>query len=139
MFYYYIFYLILQVNLYTHAYVMVHSISTLHELGQSLPSLEEKEEFQDLNLGPLVKQPVVYDLFKFPSDDEVPPVTTVHILRLLKKYMDKEELWTKKVDLWKFIEYLCQEFKCETPYQLGVRIQSIGLAISVSAALLIHF
>ena len=111
---------------------MVHSIATLYELGQSLASLEEKEDFQDLNLGPLVKQPVVYDLFKFPSDTDIPQVTTVQILRLLKKHMDKEELWSKKVELKKFMEFLCQEFKCETPYDLGLRIQSVGLAISVS-------
>ena len=111
---------------------MVHSISTLHELSQSLPSLDDKDEFQDLNLGPLVKQPAVYDFFKFPSDAEIPPVTTIQIMRQLKKYMEKEDLWSKKVDLKKFVEYLCEEFNCESPYELGIRIQSIGLAISVS-------
>lgn len=111
---------------------MVNSISTLYELDQSLADLGEKTDFEDLKLGPLLQQPVVYDMFKAPTDlPELPRITTIQILKHLEKYMTKEDLWRKKVDLKKFMEYLCEEYQCKTPYELGVRIQSIGLAISV--------
>lgn len=111
---------------------MSNSISTLYELNQSLADLGSKPDFEDLKLGPLLHQPVVYDMFKAPLNlSEVPHITTIQILKHLEKYMTREDLWRKKVDLTKFMEYLCEEYDCETPYELGVRIQSIGLAISV--------
>ena len=111
---------------------MANSISTLYELNQCLADLGSQSDFEDLKLGPLLQQPVVYDMFKAPPDlSEVPHITTIQILKHLEKYMTKEDSWRKKVDLTKFMEYLCEEYRCETPYELGVRIQSIGLAISV--------
>ena len=111
---------------------MSNSISTLYELNQSLADLGSKSDFEELNLGPLLKQPVVYDMFKAPQGlPQVPHVTTIQILKHLENYMDKEDLWRRKVDLEKFMEYLSEEYQCGTPFDLGVRIQSIGLAISV--------
>ena len=111
---------------------MSNSISTLYELNQSLADLGSKSDFEELNLGPLLKQPVVYDMFKAPQGlSQLPHVTTIQILKHLEKYMTKEDLWRKKVDLGKFMEYLSEEYQCGTPFDLGVRIQSIGLAISV--------
>ena len=111
---------------------MSNSISTLYELNQSLADLGSKSDFEELNLGPLLKQPVVYDMFKAPQGlPQVPHVTTIQILKHLENYMDKEDLWRKKVDLEEFMEYLSEEYQCGTPFELGVRIQSIGLAISV--------
>lgn len=128
----------MQVSLFVHAYVMSNSIATLYELGQSLVDLisrqdSSKQDFEDLRLGPLIQQPVVYDMFKVPSSLPSPPnITTIQILKYLENYMTKENLWREKVDLKKFIAYLCEEHGCEIPYELGIRIQSVGLAISVS-------
>ena len=122
-----------KVNLFVHAYVMSNSISTLYELNQSLAELGSKSDFEDVRLGPLLKQPVVYDMFKAPQGlPDVPHVTTIQILKHLENYMTEEDLWRKKVDLEKFMKYLSDEYSCSTPFELGVRIQSIGLAISVT-------
>ena len=111
---------------------MCNSIATVYELGQSLAQLESKKDFEDLRLGPLLQQPVVFDMFKTPPDlSSLPAVTTIQILRHLEKYMTRKGQRSEKVDLGKFMEYLREEYDCETPYELGVRIQSIGLAISV--------
>ena len=121
-----------------HAYVMSNSIATLYELNQSLADLGSKPDFEDLKLGPLLQQPVVYDMFKAPPHlPTLPRITTIQILKHLERYMTQEDLWRKKVDLKKFLEYLCEEHDCETPYELGVRIQSVGLAISVCKFLLL--
>ena len=45
--------------------------------------------------------------------------------------MTQKDLWRKKVDLELFLDYLREQYGCDTPYELGVRIQSIGLPISV--------
>lgn len=121
-----------QVSLFIHAYVMSTSIATLYELNQSLADLGSKSDFEDLKLGPLLQQPVVYDMFKAPpSLSSLPHITTIQILKHLERYMTKEDLWRTKVVLTNFMEYLREEYDCDTPYELGVRIQSIGLAISV--------
>ena len=121
-----------KVNLFVHAYVMCNSIATLFELNQSLADLGSKTDFEELRLGPLLQQPVVYDMFKAPQGlPAVPHLTTIQILKHLEKYMTKEDLWRTKVDLKKFMEYLCEEYRCDTPYELGVRIQSVGMATMV--------
>ena len=113
---------------------MSNSIATLYEVNQSIADMESKSEFQDLKLGPLVKQPVVYDLFKAPQDlPSIPHITTTQILKHLENYIKKEDLWRKRVSLEKFLQYLCEEYRCETPYYLGVMIKSMGLPISVSS------
>ena len=110
---------------------MSNSISTLYELNQSLADLFVKSDFEELNLGPLLQQPLVYDMFKVPQDlADVPHVTTIQILKHLENYME-EGLWHTKVVLEEFMWYLSEKYFCRTPYDLGVRIKSIGLAISV--------
>ena len=127
----YLIYFIPKVNLFVHAYVMSNSISTLYELNQSLADLFVKSDFEELNLGPLLQQPLVYDMFKVPQDlADVPHVTTIQILKHLENYMG-EGLWHTKVVLEEFMWYLSEKYFCRTPYDLGVRIKSIGLAISV--------
>ncbi|XP_022793492.1 uncharacterized protein LOC111332406 isoform X4 [Stylophora pistillata] len=118
-----------KVNLFVHAYVTFNSITTLYELNQSLADLGSKSDFEQLRLGPLLKQPVVYHMFKAPQNlTAIPQVTTVQIIKYLNKYMSKT---TGPLHLEKFLEYLCEQYKCNTPYELGVRIQSLGLAVAV--------
>ena len=120
---------VLQVNLFVHAYVTFNSIATLYELNQSLADLGSKSDFEELRLGPLIKQPVVYNMFKAPQSlTAIPQVTTVQIIKHLNKYMSKMK---GTLYLEKFLEYLCEQYHCYTPYELGVRIQSLGLAIAV--------
>lgn len=59
------------------------------------------------------------------------------VLKNLNKYLTKEDKWTSKVALKEFLQFLCEEYGCESAYELGVRIQSIGLGISVRKTLFI--
>ncbi len=38
---------------------------------------------------------------------------------------------TPRVDLADFLKHLADQYSCESPYELGIRIQSLGLPISV--------
>ena len=111
---------------------MVRSVSTLHELGKYLASLyPEAKDYQDLKLGPLVKHPLVYDHFRFPSNLDPPEITTLKVMKYLKLFMTKNG-WSNKVDMTEFLEYLTKQMSCETPYELGVKIGSVALIIKVS-------
>ena len=60
-----------------------------------------------------------------PSDlPSLPNITTIQILKHLEKYMTQEDLWRKKVNLKLFVDYLCEQYNCDTPCELGARIQS---------------
>lgn len=64
----------------------VSSICTLYELGQSLAGLKDKKRFEELNLGPLCKLPLIHRMFKIDSntkDDDIPQIETIDILRVI--------------------------------------------------------
>jgi hypothetical protein len=110
---------------------MVRSVCTLHELDRYLATLyPDSRTYEDLKLGPLVKHPLVYEYFKFPQNLDPPEITTLMIMRYLKNFMNKEG-WIHKVDMQAFLKYLQEQKNCETFYELGLKIDSLGLVIKV--------
>ena len=125
----------MQINASIQSFVKVRAIGTLHELHESLATLEGKTEFREHNLGPLVKQPLIYDFFKFPYDKEdsdIPPITTMDIIEVLRRFLSETDSWRKKVKLEDFMAHVMKFYNVESPYELGIRIESVGLGISVS-------
>ncbi|XP_035259283.1 protein NO VEIN isoform X1 [Anguilla anguilla] len=120
-----------EVNLYIQSVEAVQTVCTLYELGQCLASLKNMKRFEELNLGPLCKIPLVHKMFQVDcntKDDDITQIETVDIIRSLRDYKRKQR--AERVDLADFLKYLADQYNCESPYNLGVRINSIGLAIS---------
>ncbi|KAJ8246365.1 hypothetical protein GJAV_G00266920 [Gymnothorax javanicus] len=120
-----------EVNLYIESVEAVQSVCTLYELGQGLASLKNRSRFEELNLGPLCKIPLVHKMFKVDcntKDDAINQIETVDILRSLRDF--KRRLRGEKVDLAEFLKHLADQYSCESPYDLGVRIQSVALSVS---------
>ncbi|XP_028332404.1 uncharacterized protein LOC114481634 isoform X2 [Gouania willdenowi] len=121
-----------EVNMFIESTEAVASITTLYELGLSLAGLKDKKRYEELNLGPLCKLPLVHRLFKIDAntkDDDIHQIETVDILKQLRIFRRKS---TKvKVDLADFMKYLADHYSCDSPYKLGIRIQGVGLPISV--------
>ncbi|CAG2243868.1 unnamed protein product [Mytilus edulis] len=122
---------IAKVNAYVQAFLKVRSICTLHELKYCLRECDpEKTDFNNLNLGPMQRLPIIYEYFKFPTDmEEIPAITTVDILEHLRNYLTQNMKWSEKVDLTQFMEYLVPQYEADNAYQLGIRISSVALAI----------
>ena len=108
---------------------------TVYELDKYLAHLYDAQAYEDLKLGPLVKHPLVYEHFKFPSNVDPPEITTLKVMKYLKQFMSKNG-WTNKVDMPEFLEYLKEQMSCETLYELGVRINSVGLIIKVRLSII---
>ena len=125
--------LIAKVNAYIQAFVKVRSICTLHELKDCLKDYAiSKDNFSKLNIGPLQRLPIVYQMFKFPTDfEEIPEITTLDILEHLRNYLTKKNKWTERTDLQDFMEYLVEEYDADDAFQLGVRIRSLPLGLQV--------
>ncbi|XP_062298890.1 uncharacterized protein wu:fj29h11 isoform X1 [Scomber scombrus] len=124
-------YLVKEINMFIEATEAVTSICTLYELGQSLAGLKDKKRYEELNLGPLCKLPLVHRMFKIDGntkDDDIHQIETADILKQLRIFRKKQS--KPKVDLAEFMKYLSDHYNCESPFELGIRIHSVGLPIS---------
>eukprot|EP00794_Sanderia_malayensis_P009471 gene9471-10459_t len=112
-----------------HTYCTCSTIATLYDLEKLICEKESKESFLDLKIGPLQKIPLVYDHFKFPSDMDIKRLTVTDVMKHLWKYCGKHR--GEKVELEKFLEYLAKHEGSENPYEMGLKVNSIALAIRV--------
>ncbi|XP_060717612.1 uncharacterized protein wu:fj29h11 [Tachysurus vachellii] len=120
-----------EINLFVQSIEAICSMCTLYELGHSIASIKNKKRFEELHLGPLCKIPIVHRLFTIDSntkDDDIPQIETVDLLRSLRNFRRKNS--KQKIDLAEFLQYLADQYSCDSPYALGIRILSIGLPIS---------
>ncbi|KAG7491801.1 hypothetical protein MATL_G00007700 [Megalops atlanticus] len=120
-----------EVNVFIESVEAVRTVCTLYELEQGLASLKNKKRFEELSLGPLCKIPLIHKMFKVDcntKDDDINQIETVDILRSLRAFRRKQS--KEKVDLAEFMKHLADQYNCESPYELGIRIQSIALSIS---------
>lgn len=63
----------------------VQSVCTLYELGQALAGLKNKKHFEELNLGPLCRMPLIHRMFRVDAttrDDDIVTIETVDILKV---------------------------------------------------------
>lgn len=112
----------------------VRAICTLHELDECLREFtENRANFETLKLGPLVKMPLVYQFFKVPLDADVCEMTTADVIEHIRVYLTANSLWTTRIELDKFLQYLMEARGLSSPYELGLRITSPALAIQVTA------
>uniref|UniRef100_UPI0037E884B3 uncharacterized protein n=1 Tax=Semicossyphus pulcher TaxID=241346 RepID=UPI0037E884B3 len=124
-------YMMREINMFIECTEAVNSICTLYELGQSLAGLKDKKHYEELNLGPLCKLPLIHRMFKIDSntkDDDIRQIETVEILKQLRIF--RRQSSKPKVDLAEFMKYLADHYSCDSPYELGIRIHSVGLPIA---------
>ncbi|XP_059180709.1 uncharacterized protein wu:fj29h11 [Centropristis striata] len=124
-------YIMREVNMFIESVEAVSSICTLYELGQSLAALKDKKHYEELNLGPLCKLPLVHRMFKIDGntkDDDIHQIETIDILKQLRVFRKQQS--KPKVDLAEFMKYLADHYNCDSPYELGIRIHSVGLPIA---------
>ncbi|RXN00805.1 hypothetical protein EOD39_8678 [Acipenser ruthenus] len=122
-----------EINIFIEAFEAVRTVCTLHEIGQCLAGLKNKKHFEELELGPLCKLPLIYKMFKVPStmkDEDIREIETVDILKSLRAYMREQRAYRSKVDLAEFMQFVMDQYNCDSPYELGIRIQSVALSVS---------
>uniref|UniRef100_A0A8C7R4M3 Wu:fj29h11 n=1 Tax=Oncorhynchus mykiss TaxID=8022 RepID=A0A8C7R4M3_ONCMY len=120
-----------EINMFIESAEAVTAMCTLYELGQNLAGLKNKKRFEELNLGPLCKLPLIHRMFKIDSntkDEDIHQIETVDILRSLRVFRRKQN--KPKVDLAEFMKHLSDQYSCDSPYELGIRIHSVGLPIA---------
>lgn len=124
-------YIMREINMFLECTEAVTSICTLYEMGQALAGLKDKKRYEELHLGPLCKLPLIHRMFKIDSntrDDDIHQIETVDILKQLRVFRKHQS--KVKVDLAEFMKHLADHYNCDSPYELGIRIHSVGLPIS---------
>nr|XP_040032429.1 protein NO VEIN isoform X2 [Gasterosteus aculeatus aculeatus] len=124
-------YLMREINMFIESTAAVTSICTLYELGQCLAGLKDKKRYEELNLGPLCKLPLIHRMFKIDTntkDDDIHQIETIDILKQIRVFRKQQN--KPKVDLAEFMKYLADHYSCDSPYELGIRIHSIALPIA---------
>jgi hypothetical protein len=109
----------------------------LSELELDLARIFHKNDYQELLIGPIEKQPKVEELFRLRArhmDGSIrKDLKSADILKYLDQYMTKEYAWKteKDIQLDDFLRYIAEQVQVKHIYQLGVRIKSVYLARNV--------
>ena len=105
----------------------------MHELDECLREFtQNRADFETLKLGPLVKLPLIYQFFKVPVDADICEITTFDVIEYLRDYLSANNLWTTRIDVEKFLQYVMDKRGLLSPYELGLRLSSPALAIQVT-------
>ena len=116
-------------------YCQFTPVSTLHDLAVAIAQVENVSDYDDLCMGPIVKHPVIKDLFKLPDNLEVPPAITQYqlykyLMKLTEKRMNASGgRWTME----DYLEFVRKKEGVESVLHLCIRIRSFPLLLQVSS------
>ena len=83
-----------KVNAYIQAFVKVRSICSVYELSECLKEFtQNRQDFETLHHGPLVKLPIVFEYFKMPPESDLCEITTADIIESLRQFLSENNLW----------------------------------------------
>lgn len=120
----------LQINAFIHCFVGVRQITSLYDLQEAICKSEGIEKFEDLELGPFLRHPLVSHYFAVKSDvNEVFKIVTDDIIVCLSDYMDTHKRKDIKID--EFLDFVAAKQSLGSKEKLGVRIQNLGYGMHV--------
>nr|GLL41337.1 uncharacterized protein LOC109165196 [Ipomoea trifida] len=119
-----------KINAFIHCFVCARRITTLHDLEIAICNTEGVERFEDLELGPLVKHPLIIHYFSLSADaTEVCRMTSEEIVSLLSEFMNINK--QRYVEIEELLDFIAKKKSVTAKEKLGVRIQSLGMHITL--------
>ncbi|KAK9665674.1 hypothetical protein RND81_14G128100 [Saponaria officinalis] len=118
-----------KINAFIHCHVGAQRITTLYDLQEALCKNEGVDKFEDLELGPFLRQPLVVHYFSISNDvDEVYEITPQEVVSNLSFYIIRKH---SDIKIEEFLEFIAKKCKVTSKEKLGVRIQSLGMHIGM--------
>ncbi|KAJ9555632.1 hypothetical protein OSB04_010246 [Centaurea solstitialis] len=115
-----------KVNSFIHCFVGVQKLTSLHELEMAICESEGIKGFEELELGPILKHPLVVHYFSIGCDvTEMLKITSEQIVAYLGILLRKR----KKVIVDDLLDYIAKRTN-QSRGNLCIRIQSLGMHIS---------
>ncbi|KAJ0787709.1 hypothetical protein HanOQP8_Chr02g0085331 [Helianthus annuus] len=120
----------LVINAFINCFVGVWKITTLSDLETAICKNEGVQQFEELELGPLIRHPLVNHYFSVSSNSTgVFKISSREILTFLVEFMDIHE--GKEVKADELLDFIAKKRSVDSKEKLHVRIQSLGLHISL--------
>ncbi|XP_059632151.1 protein NO VEIN isoform X2 [Cornus florida] len=105
-------------------------ITSLYELEVAICKSEGVKQFEELELGPLVRHPLVVHYFSLSSDVTEPfKITSKAIVSFLLEFLDTHE--GEEIDVEEFLDFIAKKRSVMSREKLCVRIQSLGMHITI--------
>lgn len=125
-----------KINIYIDAYIYWQSMGTLNELETDLAHLFHKNDYHELLMGPIEKQPKIQQLFglKILGNDPIKKdLKSADVLKYLDQYMTKKSVWKNEndIDMKDFFQFIAKDVSVKNLSQLGIRMKSVYFARSV--------
>ncbi|XP_076948185.1 protein NO VEIN-like [Bidens hawaiensis] len=119
-----------KINAFINCFVGVWKITTLSDLETAICKNEGVQQFEELELGPLLRHPLVNHYFCVSSDSTgVFRISSQEILNFLVEFMDTHKGEEVKAD--ELLDFIAEKRSVDSKEKLHVRIQSLGLHISL--------
>ncbi|KAL9261443.1 NO VEIN-like protein [Drosera capensis] len=117
-----------KINAFINCYVGIQRITSLFDLEVAICKNEGIEKFEELELGPLLKHPLVMHYFAVGSDvTSVYKITSQEIVSHLSELIDLRK--GKSFGNEDFLKFFAKKCQVDSLEKLGVRIQSLGMYI----------
>ncbi|KAM7485827.1 hypothetical protein LguiA_001836 [Lonicera macranthoides] len=118
-----------KINAFIHCFVGVRRITSLYDLEVAICQNEGVGQFEELEMGPLVRHPLVVHYFSVSSDvTEVFRITTEEIISYLSELMNDHK--GKEIKADDLLDFIAKKKAVEGREKLAVRIQSLGMHIT---------
>nr|XP_043628280.1 protein NO VEIN-like [Erigeron canadensis] len=118
-----------KINAFINCFVGVWKITTLSDLETAICKNEGVQKFEELELGPLIRHPLINHYFCVSSDSSgVFKISGQEILNHLVEFMDTHK--GKEVKADELLDFIAKKHSVDSKEKLHVRIQSLGLHIS---------
>ncbi|KAF5941918.1 hypothetical protein HYC85_019560 [Camellia sinensis] len=106
----------------------VRRITSLYDLELAICNSEGVKQFEELELGPLVRHPLVVHYFSVSSDvTKVFKITSEEIISCLCEFMGTHD--GEEIDVKEFLDFIAKKRSVTGWENLSVRIQSLGYVI----------
>ncbi|XP_022722630.1 uncharacterized protein LOC111279838 isoform X2 [Durio zibethinus] len=118
-----------RVNAFIQCFVGVRRITTLYELEMAICENEGVRTFKKLELGPLLRHPLVLRYFSLNINTmEVCKITSEDIIAHLHEYMDSHK--SQEILIDEFLDFVADKQATTSKEKLGVRIRSLTMHTS---------
>ncbi|CAF3462891.1 unnamed protein product [Rotaria sp. Silwood1] len=122
-----------KINIYLDSYAYWQTIGTLNELENDLARIFYKNNYNELLLGPIEKQPKIEELFRLKhirNEYIKKDLKSSDVLKYLDQYMTKEFAWKteNEINVEHFFKFIAKQIHVKDIYQLGIRMKSAYLA-----------
>ncbi|KAL7177232.1 hypothetical protein ACSBR2_030551 [Camellia fascicularis] len=118
-----------KVNAFIHCFAGVRRITSLYDLELAICNSEGVKQFEELELGPLVRHPLVVHYFSVSSDvTKVFKITSEEVISCLCEFMGTHD--GEEIDVKEFLDFIAKKRSVTGWENLSVRIQSLGMHIT---------